>query len=207
MAVSVEKVFLADERKFLCGDVRGTTSFHPKSTTNLGDATKCCGGSLKSTFTRSDFRILQQYRAWNGRAAQASGLSPAGSRPLGNGMSPHSAVEVCQFRRSFGVALLGAPLQRHKPASAGAKWNSALEPRSLLLRYFAYRGIPAKREACLISDCSGMASSPYCRRTAGKRRSQSDSGDGRGLRQRKQDSQAVSDHDRRGRSPRPAWCW
>jgi hypothetical protein len=29
-----------------------------------------------------------------------------------------------------------------------------------------------------------------------------------GLRQRKQDSQAVSYHDRRrGRSPRPAWCW
>jgi hypothetical protein len=119
LADSVEKVFLADERKFLCGDVRGTTSFHPKSTTDLGDATKCCGGSLKSTFARSAFRILQQYRAWNGRAAQASGLSPAGSRPLGNGMSSHSAVEVCQFRRSFGVALFGAPLQRHKPASRG----------------------------------------------------------------------------------------
>jgi hypothetical protein len=50
---SVEKVFLTDERIFLeplvrcsCGDVRGTTSFHTKTTTDrrIGPTERCSGG-------------------------------------------------------------------------------------------------------------------------------------------------------------------
>jgi hypothetical protein len=55
--------------RFARGDMRGTTSFHTKTTTNLrsGTAEPCSGKNVqKSTFAgisgQFDFRLLQQYR-------------------------------------------------------------------------------------------------------------------------------------------------